>query len=63
MGHVKSKIAAFIAIVIGFVSFGFAPAYAIDERVIDVVSVTWAGAPAPAGDAAARWHRGWAANA
>ena len=53
VGHVKSKIAAFIAIVIGFVSFGFAPAYAIDERVIDVVSVTWAGAPAPAGDAAA----------
>jgi hypothetical protein len=53
VGHVKSKLAAFTAIVIGFVSFGFAPAYAIDERVIDVVSVTWAGAPAPAGDAAA----------
>jgi hypothetical protein len=49
--HVKSKLAAFVAIVIGFVSFGLAPAYAVDERVIDVVEVTWAGAPAPAGDA------------
>ena len=51
MVHVKSKLAAFVAIVIGFVSFGLAPAYAVDERVIDVVEVTWAGAPAPAGDA------------
>ena len=51
MSHVKSKLAAFVAIVIGFVSFGLAPAYAVDERVIDVVEVTWAGAPAPAGDA------------
>jgi hypothetical protein len=30
---------------------GLAPAYAVDERVIDVVEVTWTGAPAPAGDA------------
>jgi hypothetical protein len=51
VSHVKSKLAAFVAIVIGFVSFGLAPAYAVDERVIDVVEVTWAGAPAPAGDA------------
>lgn len=35
----------------GFLSLGLAPAYAVDERVIDVVEVTWAGAPAPAGDA------------
>jgi hypothetical protein len=35
----------------GFVSIGLAPAYAIDERVIDVIEVTWAGAGAPAGDA------------
>ncbi|MFM1968530.1 MAG: hypothetical protein RL590_1387, partial [Actinomycetota bacterium] len=49
--HVKSRIAAFVAIVIGFVSFGFAPAYAVDERVIDVVEVTWNGAPALRGDA------------
>jgi hypothetical protein len=48
---VKSKLPTFVAIVIGFVSLGLAPAYAVDERVIDVVEVTWAGAPAPAGDA------------
>jgi hypothetical protein len=35
----------------GFLSVGLAPAYAIDERVIDVVEVTWAGAAAPPGDA------------
>jgi hypothetical protein len=50
VAHVKSRISAFVAIVIGFVSFGFAPAYAVDERVIDVVAVTWPGAAAPAGD-------------
>jgi hypothetical protein len=48
--HVKSRIAAFVAIVIGFVSFGLAPAYALDERLIDVVEVTWNGAPALRGD-------------
>jgi hypothetical protein len=42
-----------LALVFGFVSLGFSPAYAIDERVIDVVEVTWAGAAAPAGNAAA----------
>jgi hypothetical protein len=51
VGGVKSKLAAFVAIVIGFISLGLAPAYAVDERVIDVVAVTWAGAAAPAGDA------------
>jgi hypothetical protein len=51
VSHVKSKLASFVAIVIGFVSLGLTPAYAVDERVIDVVEVTWAGAPAPAGDA------------
>jgi hypothetical protein len=40
-----------VALVFGFLSLGLAPAYAVDERVIDVVEVTWAGAPAPAGDA------------
>jgi len=50
VGHVKNKLAAFVAIVIGFVSFGLAPAYALDERVIDVVEVTWNGAPALRGD-------------
>ena len=50
MIHVKNKLAAFVAIVIGFVSTGLAPAYALDERVIDVVEVTWNGAPALRGD-------------
>ena len=40
-----------LAATFGFLSLGLAPAYAVDERVIDVVEVTWAGAPAPAGDA------------
>jgi len=48
--HVKNKLAAFVALVIGFVSIGLAPAYALDERVIDVVEVTWNGAPALRGD-------------
>ncbi len=48
---VKSRVSAFVAIVVGFVSFGFAPAFAVDERVIDVVEVTWNGAPALRGDA------------
>ena len=48
---VKRTISALIAIVIGSTSFGLTPAFAVDERVIDVVAVTWAGAPAPAGDA------------
>jgi len=42
-----------MAIVIAFVSVGFSPAYAVDQRVIDVVEVTWPGAVAPAGNAAA----------
>ena len=49
MSPVKSKLATFVAIVIGFVSLGFAPAYALDERVIDVVEVTWNGAATPIG--------------
>jgi hypothetical protein len=36
---------------VGFSALGLAPAYAVDERVMDVVEVTWAGADAPAGDA------------
>ncbi len=47
----KRPIAAFLGLVVAFVSLGLSPAYAIDERVIDVVEVTWAGAVAPAGDA------------
>ena len=52
VAHVKSKVSSFVALVIGFVSIGLAPAYAVDERVIDVVAVTWNGAAAPRGDVA-----------
>ena len=45
----KKAVSVFLALVTGFVALGLAPAYAVDERVIDVVSVTWAGAAAPAG--------------
>ena len=40
----RKRVSAFIAIVFGIVSLGLAPAYAVDERVIDVVAVTWNGA-------------------
>jgi len=46
----KKRLSIFVAILVGFVGLGLTPALAIDERVIDVVSVTWAGAVAPAGD-------------
>ena len=49
--RVKSSFATFVATVIGFVSFGLAPAYALDERVIDIVEVTWNGAATLRGDA------------
>ena len=42
---VKSKLAGFVTILIGFISIGLSPAYALDERVIDVVEVSWNGAP------------------
>ncbi len=47
----RKSLSVLVALVYGFLSLGLAPAYAVDERVIDVVEVTWAGAPAPAGDA------------
>ena len=40
-----------VSAVFSFVSLGLVPAYAVDERVIDVVAVTWPGADAPVGDA------------
>ena len=51
--RVKSRLAAFVAIVISLISFGLSPAYALDERVIDVVEVTWNGAAALPGNAKA----------
>ena len=50
MTTVKKRLALFTAILFGFVGLGLSPALAVDERVIDVVAVTWAGAGAPAGD-------------
>jgi hypothetical protein len=47
---VKKRLSLFIAILVGFVGLGLTPALAVDERVVDVVAVTWAGAVAPAGD-------------
>jgi hypothetical protein len=49
----SKRLSSFIAIVIAFVSVGLSPAYAVDQRVIDVIEVTWPGAVAPVGDGAA----------
>ena len=46
---VKKRFSLFIAILIGFVGLGLTPALGVDERVIDVVAVTWAGAGTPVG--------------
>ena len=51
--QLRNRLTVIFAAVFAFVSIGLAPAYAVDERLIDVVEVTWAGAPAPAGNAAA----------
>ena len=40
----RKRISFCLAIVFATVSLGLAPAYAVDERVIDVVAVTWNGA-------------------
>ena len=49
--HVKSKLAGVVALLIGFTSLGLSPANAVDVRLVDVVAVTWNGAPALRGDA------------
>jgi len=49
----KKPISGLIGLVIGLASLGLSPAYAVDQRVIDVVEVTWPGAVAPVGDGAA----------
>jgi len=46
----RKRLSVLTAILFAFVSLGLAPAYAVDERVVDVVAVTWPGAAAPAGD-------------
>ena len=40
----RKRLSTIAAIVFAIVSLGLAPAYAVDERVIDVVAVTWNGA-------------------
>jgi hypothetical protein len=49
--RLRNRFALVFAAVFAFVSIGLAPAYAVDERLIDVVEVTWVGAAAPAGNA------------
>ena len=40
----SKRLSTLMAIVFALVSIGLSPAYALDERVIDVVAVTWNGA-------------------
>ena len=44
VGTVKNRVSIAIAFVIAFVSVGLTPALAVDERIVDVVQVTWSGA-------------------
>ena len=47
----RRRLSFFIAILIGFVGLGLSPALAVDERVIDVVEVSWPSSPVLPGDA------------
>ena len=42
----RKHISISVALLIGFTGLGLTPALAVDERVIDIVSVSWAGAAA-----------------
>ena len=42
----RRRVSTLIAFVIAIASLGLVPAYAVDERVVDVVAVTWPGAVA-----------------
>ena len=53
VAHVKSRVSSLLVLVFAFVSIGLSPAFAVDERVIDIVEVTWPGADAPVGNASA----------
>ena len=45
---VHKRLSIFIALLVGFVGLGLTPAVAVDERIIDIVSVNWPGsAPLP----------------
>ena len=46
---VIKRTALLLTLTVGFAGLGLTPALAVDERVIDIVSVSWAGsAPLPA---------------
>ncbi|CAB4530860.1 unannotated protein [freshwater metagenome] len=45
----RKRLSALIAIVFASISLGLAPAYAVDERVIDVVAVNWNGSASAIG--------------
>ena len=49
--QLRKSLSIVLTLVFTFVSLGFSPAYAVDERVIDVVEVTWPGAEEPVGNA------------
>ena len=46
MSAVNKRLSILLSLLIGFVSLGLTPALAVDERIIDVVSVNWAGSVA-----------------
>ena len=46
MSTVRKRLSIFVALTIGFVGLGLTPALAVDERVIDIVSVNWPGSAA-----------------
>ena len=45
----RKRISTVLAIVCAIATVGFTPAYAVDERVIDVVAVTWSGSASALG--------------
>ena len=51
MKSIKKRIAAVAAVVCAITSVGLSPALAVETRVIDIVTVTWPGAPALPADA------------
>ena len=51
MKLIKSRIAAIAAVICAITSVGLSPAIAVETRVIDIVTVTWPGAPALQADA------------
>ena len=44
MSAVRKRISIFVVLIFGIVGLGLTPAIAVDQRVVDIVSVTWTGA-------------------